>query len=32
VGHHLESIYARLGIEGRGRLVAYLNAERNPAA
>ena len=32
VGHHLESIYARLGVEGRARLVAQLNAERNPAA
>jgi DNA-binding CsgD family transcriptional regulator len=26
VGHHLESIYARLGVEGRAKLIAYLNA------
>lgn len=32
VSHHLESIYARLGLEGRARLVAHLNSEKHPAA
>ena len=32
VGHHLESIYARIGVDGRAKLIAHLNTNKDSAA